>query len=172
MRLVSSSQRKCMEVGERWSLAWPRRAPRLALLLGLVAGCATMPTPLDEALLADKKAAAIRQGGVVESYVVGCPDILEIRIKSAPERANRLPVEPFDRIYIGENHQSSLAKCFPKWLRPAYETLFGLSRQGIRNQESGARNQRAEATIGTGENRGNGGSKNIAFSVPSVASCS
>ena len=47
-----------------------------------------------------------------------------------------------DRIYIGENHQSSLAKCFPKWLRPFYEGLFGLSRwPKDRNQESGIRNQ-------------------------------
>jgi protein involved in polysaccharide export with SLBB domain len=245
-----------MEVCERWSLAWGPALRWPALLLGLVVGCATMPRPLDEALLADKEGASSRHGGVVDSYHVACPDVLEVRVAGNPQCGGRREVgpdgcvelagygrlraegatipeisqavaerlhlppawvegrvveyrsqhiylfgevaglqravayqgpetvldllqrtggvtpgaapgkvyvvrsgviegqpprifhidlaaivrqqdqrtnirlQPCDRVYIGETHQATLAKCFPQWLRPLYEALSGLSRHG------------------------------------------
>ncbi len=37
-----------------------------------------------------------------------------------------LALQPFDQVYVGETRKSSLSKCFPAWLRPTYQRLFGL----------------------------------------------
>src|SRR5206468_1814330 len=88
------SKRKCMEVGKRWSSARRRGAAGLTSLLAFVAGCATVPAPLDEALRVDTKRAGHGPRGNVEAYVVGCPDVLEIRINGYPERNARVTVGP------------------------------------------------------------------------------
>jgi protein involved in polysaccharide export with SLBB domain len=38
-------------------------------------------------------------------------------------------LQPQDQIYIGETRQCSILKCIPPWLRPVYETLWGMRRQ-------------------------------------------
>jgi protein involved in polysaccharide export with SLBB domain len=41
------------------------------------------------------------------------------------DRTN-LVLQPFDQVYVGETRKARLTKCFPRWLRPAYERLLGL----------------------------------------------
>jgi len=38
-------------------------------------------------------------------------------------------LQPQDQVYIGETRQFSISKCIPPWLRPVYETLWGMRRE-------------------------------------------
>jgi protein involved in polysaccharide export with SLBB domain len=46
------------------------------------------------------------------------------------DQQTNIRIEPFDQIYIGESRRGVLQKCCPPWMRPAYEKLVGLSRNG------------------------------------------
>lgn len=71
------------------------------LLLGVsvLAGCAIHQPYLDQALLAER-GGADRNRGVLESYLVGCPDVLEVRIHGHPDGIRR-EVGPDGRIALG-----------------------------------------------------------------------
>lgn len=59
------------------------------------------------------------------------PEVFHIDLKAILERTDEhtnIRVQPFDEIYVGETRQSCLEKCIPRWLRPLYESLCGLSR--------------------------------------------
>jgi protein involved in polysaccharide export with SLBB domain len=51
-------------------------------------------------------------------------DLAAILLKNDPRTNVRL--EPFDQIYVGQTRRSTLAACFPPWLRPLYEGLCGM----------------------------------------------
>jgi polysaccharide export outer membrane protein len=61
---------------------------------------------------------------------------LQAIVLKQDQRTN-LRVQPFDQIYVGETKQSSLQKCFPPWLQPLYQSLFGLRRPGASSSEPG-----------------------------------
>jgi hypothetical protein len=55
-------------------------------------------------------------------------DLRSIVVKQDP--STNLRLEPFDEVYIGETRQSSIERCVPPCLRPVYEAVWGLRRQG------------------------------------------
>jgi protein involved in polysaccharide export with SLBB domain len=67
---------------------------------------------------------------VVRSHVAsgGQPELFPIHLEEASGKDRRavLQLEPFDQIYIGETRRSSFRKCLPPWLRPLYESLWGM----------------------------------------------
>lgn len=79
-----------MEVG-KGRLSW--LLPALALL----AGCATVPPEFDRKLLADIATAA----QPTAAYMVGCPDVLEVRIDARPDLGGTLEVGPDGCIGLG-----------------------------------------------------------------------
>jgi len=86
-----------MKFGEGWLLGRPRRSGdvsplsllgrlSLGLIFSLLVGCASGPPRFDQALMADQGTAS-RNQGVAQAYHVFCPDVLEIRVRSARETA-------------------------------------------------------------------------------------
>lgn len=60
------------------------------------------------------------------------PEVFHIDLKAIIEHTDEqtnIRVQPFDEIYVGETRQACLEKCIPRWLRPLYESLCGLSRR-------------------------------------------
>jgi protein involved in polysaccharide export with SLBB domain len=78
-----------MNPGEARSL-WPLPA---LLLCAALAGCATDRANVGKNLMADR-ASALRSEGVAEHYLVGCPDVLEVRIRNRPELSGQVAVAP------------------------------------------------------------------------------
>jgi protein involved in polysaccharide export with SLBB domain len=70
---------------------------------------------------------------VIRSHIIDgqAPEDFHVDLRAIyldhDDRTN-LILQPFDQVYVGETRKSSLTKCFPRWLRPAYEKLFGLKR--------------------------------------------
>jgi hypothetical protein len=46
-------------------------------------------------------------------------------------------LQPQDQVYIGETRQFLISRCIPPWLRPVYETLWGMRRQSREGGEEG-----------------------------------
>jgi polysaccharide biosynthesis/export protein len=65
----------------------------LAMVFLVLAGCAAEKMQVDQALLADTGAAA-RNQGVLDSYQVACPDVLEVRVAGRPDLSGSRPVGP------------------------------------------------------------------------------
>jgi protein involved in polysaccharide export with SLBB domain len=89
-----------MKPGDGWS-SWTARRPGRSwwLLLGLLAGCATVRPHVDRTLMADKDTE--RNAGVAERYAVGCPDVLQVTIADRPELSKRYTVGADGRIDLG-----------------------------------------------------------------------
>jgi protein involved in polysaccharide export with SLBB domain len=68
------------------------------IVLVLLAGCATHRGEVDKWLLAEGPR---RHQGVVESYTVACPDVLEVWVAGRPDVGGALPVEINGRIDLG-----------------------------------------------------------------------
>src|SRR5262245_28809956 len=69
-----------MQVGQGWLFWWLRGS---VLIAGLVAGCASTKPTVENRLMADK-GANTRHTGVVENYVLACPDVVEVFIGREP----------------------------------------------------------------------------------------
>jgi protein involved in polysaccharide export with SLBB domain len=69
------------------------------LLLAVLTGCAAHRGDVDQRLRAE---GGRRHRGVVESYAVACPDVLEVRVAGRPEVGGKLPVELNGRIDLRE----------------------------------------------------------------------
>jgi polysaccharide biosynthesis/export protein len=93
-----------MDVGNGWSCEHGRagRAARvaLALVLGLLGGCAWGRPHLDEALLAEA-GRADRNQGVADHYLVGCPDVLDVTAQGHPDWSGPHTVKADGRIGLG-----------------------------------------------------------------------
>ncbi len=66
---------------------------------------------------------------VVRSHVADGrpPELFPVHLDAETrDRGANLKLEPFDQVYIGETRQSSIRKCLPPWLRPLYESLWGM----------------------------------------------
>lgn len=75
---------------------------RLAFCLALaLAGCAGERAAVERKLLADKGDPARREG-VVEHYVVQCPDVLELRVAFRPDLSRPYPVGADGCIDLGD----------------------------------------------------------------------
>jgi protein involved in polysaccharide export with SLBB domain len=46
------------------------------------------------------------------------------------DQHSNVRLEPFDQVYIGQSSPSRLRPCVPPWLRPLYEALCGMRRDG------------------------------------------
>ncbi len=57
------------------------------------------------------------------------PEVFHIQMGAIlvnQDQRTNLRLQPFDRIYIGQTGLSQFTKCFPAWLRPVCEALWGL----------------------------------------------
>jgi polysaccharide export outer membrane protein len=85
---------------------WPAlRRPLPAGLLGpllllSLCGCAATMPQVDKTLLAEK-GSAVRNEGVAECYLIGCPDVLELIVVGRPEHSGQCVVGPDGRIDLG-----------------------------------------------------------------------
>jgi hypothetical protein len=66
------------------------------------------------------------------------PEVLRIDLQAIVLRHDartNIYLQPQDQVFIGETRQCSISKCIPPWLRPAYETLWGMRREpgGVEN---------------------------------------
>ena len=66
------------------------------------------------------------------------PEILQIDLPAIVLRHDartNIYLQPQDQISIGETRQFSISKCIPPWLRPVYETFWGMRREpaGVEN---------------------------------------
>ncbi len=87
-----------MGTGASWSSrGWTRW---LFLVLALLAGCATGPPYLDQALLA-QKGQATRIEGVADSYTAGCPDVLDLVVANQADLTSRQPIGPDGCLDLG-----------------------------------------------------------------------
>jgi len=61
------------------------------------------------------------------------PEIFHIDLQAivmSQDQSTNLRLQPFDQVFVGEAKRSSLEKCLPPFLRPAYEKLCGIRRPG------------------------------------------
>jgi len=77
-----------------------RVARRFAILLFLLCGCVSTGPHVDKSLMADR-GSTLRNAGVAERYVIGCPDVLEVAVAGHPELAARAAVGTDGRIDLG-----------------------------------------------------------------------
>jgi len=82
-----------MRTGKSRYYRWPPGRPWLGLLLGLALGCATERAQFDHALLACREMGTPAEQ-VVNSYVIACPDLLEVTVAGEPEWSGQVRVEP------------------------------------------------------------------------------
>src|SRR5260370_22636445 len=102
--------RKSMNPGEGRS-SWRqhavrRRAPRKGCLTALLlcaalAGCATDRGSVEKNLMSDRESTR-RGAGVAETYQVGCPDVLEVRVPLRSQLSGQYAVGPTRRIHLGD----------------------------------------------------------------------
>lgn len=60
------------------------------------------------------------------------PEVLRIDLQAIllqHDARTNIYLQPQDQVYIGETRQSSISKCIPPWLRPVYETFWGMRRE-------------------------------------------
>lgn len=93
MPQILSSKENFMHAGKRW-------ASLLGLALTCLTGCAH-DFYMDQALLADSGRIA-RNNGVPESYLVGCPDVLEIHIDGRANVGGRCEIGPDGCVDLGQ----------------------------------------------------------------------
>lgn len=55
--------------------------------------------------------------------------LLQAIVRNQDQRTN-LRLQPFDQLHVAETRRSSLVTCFPRWMRPLYESICGLRRPG------------------------------------------
>jgi polysaccharide biosynthesis/export protein len=61
------------------------------------------------------------------------PEVFHIDLRAIvinQDQSTNLRLQPFDQVFVGEANRSSLEKCIPPFLRPAYEKLCGIRRPG------------------------------------------
>jgi protein involved in polysaccharide export with SLBB domain len=68
---------------------------------------------------------------VVRSHVADgkAPEVFTIDLAAIllhKDQHSNIQLQPFDQIYIGQNKKSCIARCFPPWLRPTFETVWGM----------------------------------------------
>src|SRR5438270_12627408 len=68
-----------------------RRWLGLCLCLMCGAGCATSKPHVDKSLMTEH-GSAVRNAGVTEHYLIGCPDVLEVTVAGRPDLAVRAAV--------------------------------------------------------------------------------
>jgi hypothetical protein len=59
------------------------------------------------------------------------PEVLRVDLQAILLRhdaRSNIYLRPQDQIYVGETRQLAVSKCIPPWLRPMYETLWGMRR--------------------------------------------
>jgi polysaccharide export outer membrane protein len=71
------------------------------LLCAALAGCASSRASIEKNLLADRDN-VLRGQGVVEQYLVGSPDVLEVRVPGRTELSGQYTVGPTGRIALGD----------------------------------------------------------------------
>ena len=106
-----------------------------------------------------KRVGGVTPGAAPESvYVVrsrvaegGRPEVFHIDLESVVsgrDPQTNIRLLPFDQVYVGESRRSSLEKCLPHWLRPAYVAMAGLRRAGPhRTAEAQARDAHKQAWV-------------------------
>jgi protein involved in polysaccharide export with SLBB domain len=77
--------------------------------------------------------AAVGNVQVVRSHVAdgSSPELFHVDLEAILARHDQrsnVRLQPFDEVYVGELRRSSLKRCVPPWLRPAYERMCGLRR--------------------------------------------
>jgi protein involved in polysaccharide export with SLBB domain len=93
-----------------------------------------------------KRTGGITAGAAPESVFVvrsrvaegSAPEVFHIDLQAVITGRNtqtNIRLLPSDQIFVGENRRSSLEKCLPPWLRPAYVALSGLHRAPQRPAE-------------------------------------
>ncbi len=86
-----------------------------------------------------KRAGGVTSGAAPQSvYVVrsrvaegGRPEVFHVDLQavvSGNDAQTNVRLLPFDQVIVGESRRSSLEKCLPPWLRPAYAALAGMRR--------------------------------------------
>ena len=73
---------------------------------------------------------------VVRSHVADgqAPEVFRVDLKAILFRRDartNVYLQPLDQVFVGETRKCSLIKCLPPWLRPLYETVFGMRRPPI-----------------------------------------
>ncbi len=71
-----------------------------AIALFFLTGCLSAPRHVDKSLMAER-GATIRNDGVAEHYLIGCPDILEVTVASRPDLSCRCKVRPDGCVDLG-----------------------------------------------------------------------
>jgi polysaccharide biosynthesis/export protein len=80
----------------------PRNGGLCALLLcAALTGCATDRVNVDKSVMSDRDSTR-RNAGVAESYRVGCPDVLEVRMPGRAELSGQHVIGPAGRIDLGD----------------------------------------------------------------------
>lgn len=98
--------------------AVPYYGPETVLdLLHRVGGLASGAAPEK----VDVVRARVAEGGQPEVYHIDLRDIVLEQNKST-----NLRLQPFDAVYVGETRSATMKNCVPSFLRPIYNTLFGL----------------------------------------------
>jgi protein involved in polysaccharide export with SLBB domain len=68
------------------------------------------------------------------------PEVLRIDLQAILLRHDgrtNIFLQPQDQVYIGETRQFSISKCIPPWLRPVYETFWGMRRESAAVKDDG-----------------------------------
>src|SRR5437660_3180025 len=94
-----------MKPAQGWS-SWKTHC---CLVLALAAGCTPARPHVREAILADK-GSPMRNEGVADNYLVGCPDVLEITVQSQPDLSGRKTIGIDGRIAMGNLGQLRVEK--------------------------------------------------------------
>jgi polysaccharide export outer membrane protein len=84
--------------------------------------------------------AAPRDVQVVRSHVADGkpPEVFQVDLAAIVlqhEQGSNITLQPFDKIYIGQNRQCKLSRCLPPWLRTLYEECWDMRRPGARRAD-------------------------------------
>jgi protein involved in polysaccharide export with SLBB domain len=110
-----------------------RGPPRCAIYLGLLllAGCTHSRQAVSQQLLADKDKTG-RRAGVAESYVVACPDVLEVTVTGRPDLTRRAAIRADGRVDLGPLGQPRVEGRPPPRVAQVIEEQAGLPTGQVR----------------------------------------
>ncbi|MBV9121993.1 MAG: polysaccharide biosynthesis/export family protein [Planctomycetes bacterium] len=113
---------------------------KLGLVLWLLAGCATPPSQLDRQLQAEKDLAPPRPA-LAASYVVGCPDVLEVTLAGRADLSGPHPVDADGCIDLGTVGRLRVERRTLTEIQHDLGEVFGLPPAGVQIRVAEYRSQ-------------------------------
>jgi polysaccharide biosynthesis/export protein len=123
-----------MKTGVRWS-CWKSSLPWLGLALTMLSlpasGCVKDRGDLEKNLLAARHSTQ-RNEGVEDSYRVGCPDVIELRVEPRTEFTGKYKIAPDGKIDLGDYGKLRIEDRTPPEIATLMAAEIGVAPENVR----------------------------------------